>query len=59
MALRSDWSDSPGTRRRLTLRSSLQISYLPLAAASCRGVNFHKSATFTEAPCLTSSSATS
>lgn len=42
-----------------TLRSSLQISYLPLAAASWSGVNFHKSATLTEAPCLTSSSATS
>lgn len=45
--------------RILTLSSSLQISYLPLAAASWSGVNFHKSATLTEAPCLTSSSATS
>lgn len=43
----------------LTFSSSLQISYLPLAAASWSGVNFHKSATLTEAPCLTSSSATS
>lgn len=42
-----------------TFSSSLQISYLPLAAASWSGVNFHRSATLTEAPCLTSSSATS
>lgn len=46
-------------RKRQTLSSSLQISYLPFAAASWSGVNFHKSATLTEAPCLTSSSATS
>lgn len=43
----------------LTFSSSLQISYLPFAAASWSGVNFHKSATLTEAPCRTNSSATS
>ena len=35
----------------LTFSSSLQISYLPLAAASCRGVNFHRSTTFTVDMC--------
>ena len=34
-----------------TLSKSLQISNFPFAEASWRGVNFHKSATFTTAPC--------
>lgn len=39
----------------LTFNNSLQISNFPLAAASCKGVNFHKSATLTQAPCWKSS----
>lgn len=42
-----------------TFSKSLTISYFPLAAASWRGVNFHRSATLTLAPCFTSSSVTS
>ena len=36
---------------KITLSKSLHISNFPFAADSWRGVNFQRSATFTQAPC--------